>query len=689
MTESTNRKIEYILLAVIFGSMIQSAFAGFQIDQYRTVLVFIGALILLVSCILIERFWVVIPVYIVAIAAFLLLRHKEILNGFQIISNKITDVINQNMDMNLYYYVSVDLSRSRIDSVIAVTFAFLCVGLVVGLCRRKSILLFMATGIVEMILLVLAPYAISYSFFIFIGAWIAYDGVKRHKWRYGLLVGCVLCLVAVPLYYYDSTHQLKETEVKTSMVRGVRQVLQGDEYMVSGGISNGQVGKIGAVSPTGASLFQVTGIKPQDIYLKSFASGMYQDGNWKIEDLDELSFQGENALSLPYLFPDLNLDYDMGVDNGFGEANELTIHNQSMGDIYFQVPYFSEGSLLDGQIKSDSYIKRDEETNTYSISYFPILDTDVLFDLDIDKRSQVKRRFDDVSIEGSYFKAMEEYYTFAIDNYMDVPDQLASMFQDRYPFLYEEAGIGQRINATKKFLKENYTYTYRPGLTPDGQDPIEYFLKDSKKGFCTQYSSAAVMLLRSQGIPSRYVEGYRIKKDQWKDKKVQVTDYDTHAWVEVFIEDVGWVPVEVTGTLDGETAYQQVTDREKKQPVVLVSKNVVIQNLFKVLGTILVVILLILLWRVLKVWQRKQRFHRYNNREKVLHYEKMMLDLDENIEDIFSNEMDHVIIDIIQKAKYSAYSISDDEVNTIARRWDIMYNRCSNVTKILRIFDKY
>ncbi len=46
--------IEYLMLALIFASVIQSIFAGFQIRQYHVVLVFISAAILLSSCILMD-----------------------------------------------------------------------------------------------------------------------------------------------------------------------------------------------------------------------------------------------------------------------------------------------------------------------------------------------------------------------------------------------------------------------------------------------------------------------------------------------------------------------------------------------------------------------------------------------------------------------------------------------------------
>ena len=72
-------------------------------------------------------------------------------------------------------------------------------------------------------------------------------------------------------------------------------------------------------------------------------------------------------------------------------------------------------------------------------------------------------------------------------------------------------------------------------------------------------------MLRNAKIPARYVEGYRIRSDQWRLGKAQVTDYEAHAWVEVYLEHIGWVPVDVTGVSTGKTAYERTEKAEKQQ----------------------------------------------------------------------------------------------------------------------------
>lgn len=88
-------------------------------------------------------------------------------------------------------------------------------------------------------------------------------------------------------------------------------------------------------------------------------------------------------------------------------------------------------------------------------------------------------------------------------------------------------------------------YSLKPGSAPAGRDFVEYFLRDNKKGYCVHYASATAALLQAVGIPARYVIGYRIditEADTW----IDVPNKASHAWTEVYVKGVGWLPVEST-----------------------------------------------------------------------------------------------------------------------------------------------
>ena len=92
-------------------------------------------------------------------------------------------------------------------------------------------------------------------------------------------------------------------------------------------------------------------------------------------------------------------------------------------------------------------------------------------------------------------------------------------------------------------------YTDAPGRTPSGRDTVEYFLKESKKGYCTYYATAAAILLRGIGIPTRYAEGLYVTPEELEKGipgEISVPDYDAHAWIEVFDKRYGFVTFETT-----------------------------------------------------------------------------------------------------------------------------------------------
>lgn len=95
-----------------------------------------------------------------------------------------------------------------------------------------------------------------------------------------------------------------------------------------------------------------------------------------------------------------------------------------------------------------------------------------------------------------------------------------------------------------------YSQTLDP--LPAGADPVDYFIGTSKQGYCVHYASAATLMLQSMGIPARYASGYVAFPGDFEKEKgadgytASITDERAHAWVEIYLEDFGWLPIEVT-----------------------------------------------------------------------------------------------------------------------------------------------
>jgi transglutaminase-like putative cysteine protease len=135
------------------------------------------------------------------------------------------------------------------------------------------------------------------------------------------------------------------------------------------------------------------------------------------------------------------------------------------------------------------------------------------------------------------------------------PDERNLQLPEDSPDLQRVYAEGRRITdgATSDLdrvqkLVEHFRSTFEYSLedtTFAGPAGLAEFL-DRESGFCTQYASACVLMLREQGLPARVVTGFLAS--EWSDEQAayEVRPRDTHAWFEVHFEGVGWVPFEAT-----------------------------------------------------------------------------------------------------------------------------------------------
>jgi transglutaminase-like putative cysteine protease len=100
-----------------------------------------------------------------------------------------------------------------------------------------------------------------------------------------------------------------------------------------------------------------------------------------------------------------------------------------------------------------------------------------------------------------------------------------------------------RVNA---YLRgPRFVYTEVPP-DPGQEAPLEYFLMDSRAGYCQQYSGAMALLLRMGGIPARVVSGFSPGGLKRSTGEWVVRDTDAHSWVEAWFDGIGWVTFDPT-----------------------------------------------------------------------------------------------------------------------------------------------
>ena len=111
--------------------------------------------------------------------------------------------------------------------------------------------------------------------------------------------------------------------------------------------------------------------------------------------------------------------------------------------------------------------------------------------------------------------------------------QLAQQLKNR------SANADELFNKLLDYFSQNsFSYTLTP--TPmRGDDTLDQFMFNNKRGFCGHYASAAAFIFRSAGVPARVVSGYLGGEHNQNNDYITVRQYDAHAWVEVYT-NAGW-----------------------------------------------------------------------------------------------------------------------------------------------------
>ena len=103
-------------------------------------------------------------------------------------------------------------------------------------------------------------------------------------------------------------------------------------------------------------------------------------------------------------------------------------------------------------------------------------------------------------------------------------------------------------SATTQYDKAMAIQGYLRGLTydenrqrpPSRMDWVDYMLFESQRGYCDDFATAMVVMLRTQGIPARFVQGYVLGDRDPIRRDYVVRESLAHSWVEVYFDGYGW-----------------------------------------------------------------------------------------------------------------------------------------------------
>ena len=202
---------------------------------------------------------------------------------------------------------------------------------------------------------------------------------------------------------------------------------------------------------------------------------------------------------------------------------------------------FSEERVTYGYVYSTEYFR----LNTDSPEFEGFLESDPVDDDEEWLRTQSS--FFLKSIPYISLEELEMYRKKMNSVYLNEPDISPELKEYLDEFFADCETDAEKLKKLEK-LFNSMRYNIRVGAVPEDIDTtpefLDYLIFEKQEGYCVYYATAFVLISRYIGVPSRFVQGYRVELHNRG--SATVTENCAHAWPECYIEGIGWIAYEPT-----------------------------------------------------------------------------------------------------------------------------------------------
>ena len=345
-----------------------------------------------------------------------------------------------------------------------------------------------------------------------------------------LLAGAVVLGIAVLSLQTDTMQRLSQT-AKDSLHRWRYET---SERVLPEGKLSDPVPEAGGTE----TILSVISDKTDMLYLRGFVGDTYENNTWSALDAQTAAAEKDLFYWLHEngFYPQSQFALSASETTTY-ETETIQISNISACSLYRYEP-FSVVPSSAGTAKNrlaPSTIKTSGWNGEREYSYTVIANTSAILPQILDELQQNEA-------DNSYLQ-MESAYRDFVDSYaLAVPQE----FVDELGTLLEETK--QNLNFSGALTKEEAQLCALAFLETcfDGNTSLP--LDSTAKGTTYQYATVAALALRYYGIPARYVEGFTVKTAE--NENVSVTGENAGAWVEVYQDGVGWLPLALTPGLE-------------------------------------------------------------------------------------------------------------------------------------------
>jgi transglutaminase-like putative cysteine protease len=295
------------------------------------------------------------------------------------------------------------------------------------------------------------------------------------------------------------------------------------------------------------------------------------------------------------------------------------------------------------------------------------------------------------------------------DNIPDRVRELASEISNTATAPYD------KVKLIEQYLRTNYEYTNRPDVSlANSDDFVDSFLFDIKTGYCDYFSTAMAVMVRTLGLPSRWVKGYTGGSLDVGEEFIGTTipneiasvlggiqtyivkNSDAHSWVEVYFEGWGWIAFEPTSgfvlptvvnaeaaiaaELDPLTMLADLTKEEATSTAWYTNLKMIITAIsIVIIAAVIIVGIRLRWWRRIRISRRQrlgldmneQALQEMNGIIRMFKKKGYIRHLHETMRESFARwntqnrwlqkDLEQLLA-LLEKAKYSPYSVTGDDL---------------------------
>ena len=385
-----------------------------------------------------------------------------------------------------------------------------------------------------------------------LGLWCSVSGPAEIRWETVVLAaGAAGILCVLPTLFTGVLWQNASWEFRTHIKDSIEKLRFGEDTLPGGNLVRADR----MTSGTEARLeLEMEAAAP--VYLRGFVGSVLENNQWKPFDAD--AYEGDFSGMLSWLakqnfYPgEQYAEYAAAFPEQSSEKLlKVSVKNTGASRRYIYLPATAAESTGDsGRWKQDWSMEASRwfgEKN-YGFSYY-----------DTQNNAEVQLPgswiYDDTlgGSEAARFRQAERVYrSFVYDHYLDLDEEqkaVADLLFFQGGTWEEGSGIYTVTSRIRTVLQILADYKEQPVRVPADREFLGWFLQEGKEGNAAYYASAAVLAYRAAGIPARYAEGYvltRRQAEKTEGTRVTLSSRNAQAWVEVYVDGMGWRTVEVT-----------------------------------------------------------------------------------------------------------------------------------------------